>query len=390
MSRSRLILFFCALAAGIAWATGPAGAQGLVIAQPLPGPRPGPVPVPTPLPVRAQHVSLAIDSGAVQAQGSEVFNNPNSVPMEGTYLFNLPEGATVANFRMQVDKEPVDGKIVPVDEARRIYESFVRQRIDPGILEYVGRNAFRARVFPIPASSDKEIELGYSHPAIFQNGLYQVVYPLNTERVSPQPLRELSIECTLKAKQPIKAIYSPTHEIQVSRENDHLAKIRFEAKEIRANRDFVLYYSVSEKEFGLNALAHRKVGDDGYLMMMLAPRRDASASEVLPKDIVFVFDTSGSMQGAKIEQAKRALNTILGALSPKDRFNIVRFSTEVSNFREALVDASGENTKAARDFVGEFKAIGGTAIDDALQAALASLPDEKPGEKRARFVVFMT
>ena len=106
------------------------------------------MPAPQPLALRAQRVSLAIDSGAVQAQVTQVFNNPTSTPLEGTYLFNLPEGATVANFRMQVDKEPVDGKVVAVDEARRIYEQFVRQRIDPGILEYVGRNVFRARVFP--------------------------------------------------------------------------------------------------------------------------------------------------------------------------------------------------------------------------------------------------
>src|SRR5207244_6669201 len=139
------------------------------------------------------------------------------------------------------------------------------------------------------------------------------------------------------SNQPIKAIYSPTHEIQVRRDSDHLATVTFEAKDIRANRDFVVYYSVSEKEFGLNALANRKAGEDGYLMMMLAPKRDASPADVLPKDMVFVFDTSGSMQGAKIEQAKRALNSVLGALGPKDRFNAILFSTDVSQFSDHLV-----------------------------------------------------
>lgn len=368
----------------------PAGAQGLIVAQPVGPVRPGPRPAPQPLQVKSQKVTLNIDSGAVRAQISQVFHNPANVPMEGTYLFNLPEGAAVSNFRMQVDREPVDGKMVTADEARRIYEQFVRQRIDPGILEYVGRNAFRARVFPIAPSADKEIQLGYAHLANFQNGLYQVVYPMNTEKVSPEPLQELAIECTLRSNQPIKAIYSPTHEIQVKRENDHLATIRFDAKEIRANKDFVVYYSVSEKEFGLNALANRKPGEDGYFMMMLAPRRDASPAEVLPKDIVFVFDTSGSMQGAKIEQARRALNTVLGALSPKDRFNIIRFSTDVTQFRPAAVDATADNVKAGHDFVNDLKAIGGTAIDDALQAAFASLPAPNPAEKRTPFVIFMT
>src|SRR5207253_10159251 len=109
-----------------------------------------------------------------------------------------------------------------------------------------------------------------------------------------------------------------------------------------------LSYKVTEKEFGLHALASRKPGADGYLMLMLARQRSASAAEVLPKDVVCVFDTSGSMQGAKIEQAKRALTTVLGALNARDRFNIIRFSTETSNFRDCVVDATPENVQAAR------------------------------------------
>src|SRR5262249_26202818 len=158
------------------------------------------------MPVKSQRVTLAVESGAVRAQVSQVFQNPASTPLEGTYLFNLPEGAAVSNFRMQVDREPVDGKLLTVAGARRLYQAFARQRIDPGVLESVGRNAFRARVFPIPGGGEKEIQIGYSHPAAFQNGLYQVNYPLNTERVSPEPLRELAIRCTLRSKQPIKAI----------------------------------------------------------------------------------------------------------------------------------------------------------------------------------------
>ncbi len=365
-----------------------AEAQGVLIGRPLPGPRPVPVPPPQPLTIKSQRVSLTVDSGAVRAQVSETFQNQTSAQMEGTYLFKLPEGAAVSNFRMQIGNEPVDGKILNVEEARRIYESFVRRQVDPGILEYVGRNAFQARIFPIAGNSEKEIQIGYSHAAGFQNGLYQVTYPLNTEKASPAPLKELAIQCTLKSNQPIKAIYSPTHEIQVKRENDRLATITFEAKEIRANRDFVVYYSVSEKEFGLNALTHRKGGEDGYLMMMLAPKRETSGVEVLPKDVVFVFDTSGSMQGAKIEQARRALQTVLGALGARDRFNVVRFSTDVTQFRDALVDASAANVKAAREFVNEFKAVGGTAINDALEAALSTLPP--PNTKRSTFVIFMT
>jgi Ca-activated chloride channel family protein len=125
-------------------------------------------------------------------------------------------------------------------------------------------------------------------------------------------------------------------------------------------------------------------------MLMLAPKNEAPPSEVQPKDVVLVFDTSGSMQGPKIEQARKAAQTIIGALNPKDRFNIIRFSGDVNSFRPTVVPADKENREAARAFVEEFRAIGGTAIDDALQQGLASIPkpEERPG--RAPFLIFMT
>ncbi len=363
----------------------PVRAQGLIIGRPV-----RPIPAPQPLHVKTQKVKMTVSSGALKVEVDQIFANPNSVAMEGTYLFPLPEGATVSNFRLTIDKEPTDGKLLTVEEARRVYESYVRRNVDPAILEYVGRNAFQARVFPIPAGGERQIFLTYSQPLEFSSGVYKVVYPLNSERVTGGTAGDVTIDCTVRSPQTLKAIYSPSHEIQVRREGDHEARITFEARDLRANRDFLLFYSTSEKAFGLNTLAHRRAGEDGYLMMMLAPKREVKAAEVQPKDVVFVFDTSGSMQGAKIEQARKALQTIIGALNDADRFNIIRFSSDITPFRPGVVPANGDNRKAARGFVDEFKAVGGTAIDDALQAAFASLPSAQERMGRGAFVIFMT
>jgi Ca-activated chloride channel family protein len=220
--------------------------------------------------------------------------------------------------------------------------------------------------------------------------VYQAVYPLNSERVTGETAGDLTVDCKIKSTQSLKAVYSPTHEIQVKRESDHEARVTFEGKDVRANRDFIIYYTISEKAFGLNALAHRRPGEDGYVMLMLAPKYEVSSSDVQPKDVVVVFDTSGSMQGAKIEQARKALQTILGALNERDRFNVIRFSSDVTNFRPSVVAANPENRAAARAFVDEFKAVGGTAIDDALQAGLASIPKAEERAGRAPFLIFMT
>ncbi|MBI3911451.1 MAG: VWA domain-containing protein [Armatimonadetes bacterium] len=365
----------------------PASAQGMLLVQ-RSIPRPHPVPIPPALSIKSQRINLRVESGVVHAETQQVFHNPTSAQLEGTYLFVLPEGAAVSQFRMQVGNEPVDGKMLSVEEARRIYESYVRRVIDPGILEYVGRNTFQARIFPIPPSSDKLVQIAYSHPAEFQNGVYRVHFPMKTDRVAAEPLGELAVQVTIRSQAPIKAIYSPTHEVQVKRTDDHHAVVTFEAKDIRADRDFQLYYSISDREFGASMLATRKSGEDGYFLLMLAPRREIDASQIVAKDVVFVFDTSGSMQGAKIEQARRALTTVLDSLNPSDRFNIFRFSSDVTSFQPGLQAATPENRRAAQEFVAQFRAVGGTAIYDALTAALESLPPNN--ERRPTFILFMT
>jgi Ca-activated chloride channel family protein len=376
---------------------GPAAAQGVI----LPRPIPPEIPRPPALTVKRQKVTVRVDSGAARTEVEQVFANPYSRVMEGTYLFPLPEGAAVGNFRMTIDREPVEGRILDREEARRIYEEYVRRTIDPALLEYVGRNAFRARVFPIPAQGEKAIQIGYSQPLAFESGIYEYRYPLGRPSSAPSDGtrlvrgadgQELAITVTIRSPQPLKAIYSPTHDVAVRRIDEHNARVSFEAKALDGERDFQLFYSVSQKEFGLNLLAHRRGDTPGYFMLMLAPRREIPRNAIAPKDIVFVFDTSGSMSGAKIDQAKRALRMVLSNLSPHDRFNILRFNSEVEPFRKGLVDATPAALDAARGFVDEIRAVGGTAIDDALATAFETLPTTRlaSGEGRRTMIVFMT
>src|SRR5207253_745361 len=131
-----------------------------------------------------------------------------------------------------------------------------------------------------------------------------------------------AISVTIHSPQPIKSVYSPSHDVAVSRSDEHTARVSAEGDSSGEAKDFVLYYTVSQKEFGLNMLAHRRGAQDGYFLMMLAPPRQVPREQVAPKDILFVFDTSGSMSGKKIEQAKEALRFALEHLNPRDRFNV--------------------------------------------------------------------
>src|SRR5207249_3322718 len=308
-----------------------AHAQGLILPRPLPN-----LPHPPALSVKRHRIQVTLNAGTARTEVDQVFVNPTDRVLEGTYLFPLPEDAAVSQFRMTIDKEPVEGKVLDRDEARRIYEEYVRRTVDPALLEYVGRGAFEARVFPIPAHGEKQVQLTYSQVVPFAAGVYQYRYPMAKNADGSEPV-ETVIGATIHSPQPIKAVYSPSHNVAVSRPDEHTARVSAEADSSGEANDFLLYYTVSQKEFGLNLLAHRRGERDGYFLMMLAPQREVAREQVSPKDILFVFDTSGSMSGKKIEQARQALRFSLEHLNSRDRFNVIRFHSEVEPFRKTLV-----------------------------------------------------
>lgn len=366
----------------------PAGAraQGLILPRPLPN-----LPRLPALSVKRHHIQVTLEAGTARTEVEQVFVNPTHRVLEGTYIFPLPEDAAVSQFKMTIDKEPVEGKVLDREEARRIYEDYVRRTIDPALLEYVGRGAFEARVFPIPAHGEKQIQLTYSQVVPFTAGVYQYRYPIAKNADASVP-EQVVVSATIHSPQPIKAVYSPSYDVAVTRPDDHTARVSAEGDSSGEAKDFLLYYTVSEKEFGLNLLAHRRGEQDGYFLMMLSPQRQVQREQIAAKDILFVFDTSGSMSGKKIEQAKQALRFALEHLNPRDRFNIIRFHSDVLPFRKLLVDASPAALHAAEEFVNGFEAAGGTDIDDALATAFESIPKVRlaSNEERPTMVVFMT
>jgi Ca-activated chloride channel family protein len=313
----------------------------------------------------------------------QVFKNDYDVDLEGTYMFPLPEEAAITDFSMYVDGKKVSGKILDKDKARQVYEDIVRQMKDPGLLEYVGRNMFKARVYPIPKRGEKRVQLVYKQTLKYDSGVYKYVYPLDTEKYSPKPLEEVTISAKIKSKAPIKSLYSPSHKLDTKIE-DYSASCGYEARNVKPDKNFVLYYSVSEKDVGLNLLSYKKRGEDGYFMLLLSPGQ--LKGKTINKDIIFVLDTSGSMSGEKIKQAKEALRFCINKLDKRDRFNVIGFATDIDNYKDSLVPASRRNTKGALKFIDKLEARGGTNINDALLSSLKMFSDSR----RPRMLVFLT
>ncbi len=358
-----------------------AGADGIIIPEPIEPFPPDDIIVPF-LPIKYHRVTVEIDNQVAQVEVDQVFINDSDRELEATYVFPLPEDAAISEFALYVDGERLEGRILDKDEAREIYEDIVRRRRDPALLEYVGRNTFRAQVFPIPPHGERRVQISYTEVLSQDNGLVSFVYPLNTEKFSPVPLEEVTITVDVASTAPINAVYSPSHDVAIDREDEHHVSVSYEDNDVTPSTDFELFYSVSQDDFGVNLLTYRD-GDDGFFLLLVAPKPDVARQDVVAKDVMMVVDVSGSMEGEKLEQAKDAMNYVLDHLHPEDRFNMLAFSTTVDLYAKTL--QGSDDTADARSFIRRLEAAGGTNINEALLTALDNLPGERP-----ELLIFLT
>ena len=362
-------------------------ADGLIIIH-NPPPRIGRHFVFAPLEVVFHKVDVDISGQKATTRVEQEFFNPNNVNLEGDYIFPIPKGAHLDKFTMRIGDKDMEAELLDAAKARAIYEDIVRRQKDPALLEYTGRAAFRVRIFPIEARSRKKVNLEYTELLKVDAGLASYTYPLNTEKFSAQPLKTVSLRVKVNCDSPIKALYSPSHPVDIKRDGEKRATLGWEASNVRPDTDFQLIYSTAETEVGLHLLTHKKEGEDGWFLLLASPGADmAKSKEVNPKDVVFVLDTSGSMAGKKLEQAKKAMTFCVENLNDSDRFEIVRFSTEAEPLFEKLTDVTRGSRDKALDFIGKLKPIGGTAIAEALEAAQKLKPADS---SRPFVVVFLT
>ena len=331
-------------------------------------------------------VEVTIRDGVVTTHVDQLFRNDTGRDVEGRYVFPLPPGAVVSSFTMWVDGEALEARILDAAEARAIYEDYVRRAIDPALLEYVGRDTLSARIFPIPAGGERRIEITYSELLSAEGGTYRYRYPLDTERFSARPLERVTISIDLQTTAPLSAVYSPTHALGIVRTAEDEATGLFEAYSVLPSQDFLLYYSVSLDAMGMTLLTYRVPGEDGFFLLIVTPPELTGSAAAIPKDLVLVLDSSGSMSGRKIEQAKEALRFILENLNPDDRFAVISFSGYGSALQTQLAPVSAANIAQATAWVSGIEAQGGTNIDDALSLAFSLFE----ANERPRFLIFLT
>lgn len=360
-------------------AAAPAFAQGLII--------PNEPDLP-PLALTRHKVRVEIDRQASITTVEQVFVNNTDRQLEAQYVFPIPKGATMSRFTMLVNGKEKAGEIVEKNQARQIYNQIVHRAQDPGLLEYLGGEVFRANIFPILPRGSQTVTLRFEQVLGAQDSLVNYVYPVraSTKR-GPSVHGEFSLEATIKSAAPILNVYSPSHAVNIARANEREARVTYSDRQTTLEKDFTLYYSVSDKEIGLNLVTYRpKPNEPGFFMMLLAPKSTLQAERIVERDIVFVVDTSGSMAGEKIKQARNALKYLVSKLNDGDRYNIVSFSSFADAWQKGLVSAK-ERREDGMKFADTLIAQGGTDIAGAFDAAAACLMSDP---SRPSYIVFMT
>lgn len=396
-SRSLVFLSFLLLSFSTAYSQGIIIPRPCVDIRPCRPPRPPVVNLPISLPVKSIALDTKIKGQVATTRVEQVFENRTGYVLEGTYFFPIPEDASVEQFAIWENGKKLSGEVRSREEARRIYNEIVRTMKDPGLLEYAGKDLFQASIFPIQPHSDKKIELTYSQILKADSGTVAYRYPLGSGRAvwnsmtpgdahpGSQQFGTVTGKIEITANEELRNIYSPSHAVDVNTSGSKGATVTFESRGDAG--DFRLFYGLTKAEFGLSLITYREPGKDGYFMLMLSPDDDIANDRIVEKDVVFILDTSGSMQDdGKLEKARPALIFGINSLHEGDRFNVINFSGEEHLMETALLPASGSNKKKSREFIERLTPGGGTNINDALAAAIRQFDKAR----RPKMLVLLT
>jgi Ca-activated chloride channel family protein len=371
-------------------------------------------------PLKHTDVKAEISGFISRAVVTQEFQNPFKDKIEAIYTFPLPQNAAVDDMSLHVGDRTVRGQIKRREEARAVYEAARAAGNVASLLDQERPNIFTQSVANIMPGEKVTVTISYVETLKYQDGSYEFVFPMvvgprytpgaatgkqaggwapdtdrvpDASRITPQVAspgtragHDISIEVALDAGVPIDSLKSTLHEVDVEQPSMHSAVVRLKNKAEIPNKDFILKYDVAGRQIEDAVLTHRDDSADGFFTMILQPPERVTAEDVMPKELVFVLDTSGSMNGFPIEKAKETMKLALEGLYPQDTFNLITFSGDEHILFPEPVPATRENLAKAQAFLASRSGSGGTEMMKAIRAAL----DPSDVQDHVRIACFMT
>ena len=370
-------------------------------------------------------VVMTVNGTIARVTVTQRFENPSERWLEGIYVFPLPEQSAVDALRMEIGSRVIEGEVKGRDEAKKAYEDAKDAGQKASLVEEERPNIFTNSVANIGPHEAIVVRIEYQETVKQDGGVYSLRFPLvvaprynpkasevtpvdygskpltrdpvpDRDRITPPVLdpakapkiNPVSIQVKLNAGFVLGDVKSSFHQVTLDKTGDETATLTLAQGSVPADKDFELVWTPKVASVPQTALFHEAVGADDYLLAMVTPPTLDGAPKLLPRELIFVIDNSGSMAGTSIVQAKQSLLFALDRLRQGDRFNVVRFDDTMETLFDKAVDASSENLAIAKNFVSRLDAAGGTEMLPALEAALK---DPSPSDTtRLRQVVFLT
>lgn len=368
-------------------------------------------------PLLDTQLKLNVTGMVARATLTQKFVNQSDDWVNGIYVFPLPSGAAVDHLEMHIGERRIEGQIKPKQVARRVYQEAKDQGKKAALLEQNRPNLFTSNVANIGPGEHVSITIEYQQLVHFDSGRFQLRFPMTitprysqgvsdglhtesdstgqqTGEISQQAVfsneqaNVINISARIDAGFELHRIESESHHITSRKLADWIYQIELE-HQVVANRDFVLSWFMPEGETPKAAHFSQQFNGEYFgLMMILPPTVDNDDAHLIAKDMTLVLDTSGSMAGKPLREAKRAIRYAISALSEKDRFNIVEFNSHAKALWSYSRRANSENKQSAIEFINGLESNGGTNMHEALN--LAMRPQTRSGNDAVEQIIFVT
>ena len=326
-------------------------------------------------------IEIRVDNGDARVAIRQIFGSHTAAVTEGSYSFALPSRAAVSDFAVWDDLTRIPGVILERRRAEEIYEALKQQAIDPGLLqqgegdsgEARRSSAFTAKIVPIPGYGTKRIEIEYHERIPVENLRSSLEIPLRPDAYQALSAGSLRITLDLSSAEAIQDFQAvaKTYPLRIEERGPNRVRAVFEGRNVPLTEDFAIEWSLDPAAAGkMSVIAQRdpSLSATGFFQAStLVANRSAAEG---PRSVVALFDTSLSMQWEKLERSYRALEGLLHALRPADRFNLLLFNSEVTAFAPAPQPATPEQVEKALAFVKATSLRGGTDLETALAKGL--------------------
>lgn len=342
-------------------------------------------PAPSPLTLVSQEVEVHIVDQVATSTVVHVFRNDRPAPTGGTFVLPISEHASVQEYAFWTGGRRIASRVQTRQAAQAEFEAAEAQGARAGLLAWKPGTSFETRFTPLAPGETRRFEVVYSELLPYESGRVRYTHPLDYGQLGMPAPEALRLHVRIDDSKPIVAARTPGLPGEVRGGTDG-RDITMTLRGVAPSQDFELEYELQSQDFGLALRTFRDGEGDGYFVAMIAPREAATDAQIVRKDVAFVFDTSGSMAGAKIDQARSALKACLNLMNPGDGVYLLAFSDVMNPYRNEVVPLDERVRRDASAFADGLQSGGGTHIQDAVLDALTLLGRSE----RPTALVFLT